>query len=122
MILVDTSVWVDHFRSPNRRLTDYLNDTRVMCHPHVVCELACGNLAKRKTVINLLLSLPQAPEVDPAEILVFIEKRSLSGSGLGLVDVHLLASAELADTPLWTLDKRLDLCARRFGLTTSSNS
>ena len=85
-----------------------------MCHPFVICELACGNIARRKTVLNLLAALPQAPSAATAEILNFIEKRSLSGSGLGLVDMHLLASAELADVPLWTLDKRLNACAHKL--------
>ena len=112
MILVDTSVWINHLRTPSRLLGQLLDLEQVLVHPFVVGELACGNLANRKEIIALLHSLPSAPTVDDDEVLFFIERHKLMGRGLGLVDVHLLASATIGAASLWTADSNLDLAAR----------
>jgi predicted nucleic acid-binding protein len=107
MVLVDTSIWINHFQKGNVHLEKLLLDMEVACHPFIIGELACGNLKSRSEILPLLYSLPQAPSVENDEILHFIERNRLMGSGIGLIDVHLLASALLAHIPLWTSDKRL---------------
>ena len=108
MILVDTSVWIDHLRAMDAALAAALEAGAVVIHPFVVGELACGNLTNRVVVLGLLQDLPQAPVASDGEVLAFIEARALMGRGLGYIDVHLLASAALgADTQLWTRDRRL---------------
>jgi len=108
VILVDTSVWVDHLRSNDPALVSALGKGLVLTHPFVVGELACGNLKNRVEVLALLQDLPAAPVATDAEALAFIEARSLMGRGIGYIDVHLLASAALGgDTLLWTRDLRL---------------
>jgi hypothetical protein len=107
MILVDTSVWVDHLRRGNDRLRSLLHDERVLGHPFVLGELACGNLRNRGRILSLLASLPQAPLAGHAETLGFLESGKLHGKGVGWIDIHLLASARLASASLWTLDRRL---------------
>ncbi len=107
MILVDTSVWVNHLRQSHSTLERLLNDGDVACHPFIVGELACGNLKHRTEILALLNALPAAPEAEHEEVLRFIERYRLMGKGLGYVDMHLLASARLSDVALWTLDKRL---------------
>ncbi|MGH7665013.1 MAG: type II toxin-antitoxin system VapC family toxin [Gemmatimonadaceae bacterium] len=108
MILVDTSVWVDHLRAGDPRLIDALNADAVCTHPFVLGELACGNLRPRHQVLSLLGKLPVVPVASDAEALEFIERRSLMGRGIGYIDVHLLASAVLSGTTrLWTRDRRL---------------
>jgi predicted nucleic acid-binding protein len=116
VVLVDTSVWIDHLRQGLPSLQKLLLETSVMCHPMVIGELACGNLKNRKEVVNLLTSLPQAEHADLDEVLHFIDSRKLAGQGLSLVDAHLLASAVLAHVPLWTLDKVLAKAAQRLHL------
>ena len=107
MILVDTSVWVEHLRKGNPRLAKLLENAEVACHPFVIGELACGNLKNRKRVLTLLQQLPSLPIAEQNEVLEFIEKRELAGAGIGWIDAHLLASVLISDTLLWTLDKRL---------------
>lgn len=116
MVLVDTSVWVDHLRRGNPALRQLLEAEQVVCHAFVLGELACGNLHDRETVLTLLRALPQAPVAEEDEALHLIEARKLSGRGLGWVDVHLLASALLLDGAFWTLDQRLQRAARRLRL------
>ena len=116
MVLVDTSVWIDHLRKTSSRLAGLLNDGEVAIHPFVIGELACGNLTNRKEILSLLHSLPTVQQVENDEILFFIEQHSLAGRGLGLVDVHLLASSKTSEHPLWTKDKRLKASAEEFGL------
>ena len=111
MILVDTSVWVDHLRNGNDTMTELLLKDEVACHPMVIGELACGNLKRRKELLALLHALPTMERVSDDEILFFIEQHSLSGLGLGLVDIHLLASCAISHTALWTLDHRLQRAA-----------
>ena len=116
MILVDTSIWVTHLRRGNSHLKDLLHDERVVCHPFVIGELACGLLDNRKGILSLLQALPQSQQVDDKEILQFIEHNRLTGSGIGLVDVHLLASAMLTNASLWTTDKSLRNASARLGV------
>jgi predicted nucleic acid-binding protein len=107
MVLVDTSLWIDHLQKGNVHLENLLLNMEVACHPFIIGELACGNLKNRSEILSLLHSLPMAPSVENDEILHFIERNKLMGSGLGLIDVHLLASARLAHIQLWTSDKKL---------------
>jgi predicted nucleic acid-binding protein len=108
VILVDTSVWVDHLRSGNATLASELGAGRVLAHPFVIGELACGTLRNRREVLDLLGRLPSVPMATHVEALAFLERRGLMGRGIGFVDVHLLASAALAaPARLWTRDKRL---------------
>ena len=107
MVLVDTSVWVNHLRRGDTQLEKLLLDGEVVCHPFVIGELACGNIKNRSEILALLQALPKAPTIDLAEYLYFIEQNHLSGTGIGFVDVHLLASSKLSGIPLWTNDKRL---------------
>lgn len=117
MILVDTSVWIDHLRIGSPALAEALEHARVLMHPFVLGELACGNLENRNEVLQLLSDLPKAPMASDPEVLTFIERRALMGRGIGYVDVHLLASAVLAGSArLWTRDKRLDAVAAELGV------
>ena len=110
--LVDTSVWVGHFKQRNERLAALLEDGRVVCHPYVVTEVACGTPPNRHAIIALLADLESTPVATPDELLELIERRSLYGLGCGFVDISLLASALLSDqTLIWTLDKRLESMA-----------
>lgn len=107
MVLVDTSIWVSHLRIGDVHLSALLQEEEVLCHPFIVGELACGNIKNRTEVITLLQALPMARMAKNEEVLRFIESHGLMGAGLGLIDVHLLASALLSKTPLWTTDKPL---------------
>jgi predicted nucleic acid-binding protein len=107
MVLIDTSVWIDHFNKGNASLEKLLLDIKVICHPFIVGELACSNLKNRNEILSLLHSLPTAPVLEHAEALYFIESNELMGTGIGLIDVHLLASAHLAHASLWTMDRKL---------------
>lgn len=108
MILVDTSVWIDHLRSGDATLERFLSTGIVLGHPWIVGELALGNLAQRQTVLSLLKALPPAGVATEVEVLGLIDRERLHGRGIGYVDAHLLAATRL--TPgarLWTRDKRL---------------
>jgi predicted nucleic acid-binding protein len=107
MVLVDTSVWISYLRNGNVQLEELLNNGRVMCHPFIIGELACGRLKNRTEVLSLLRSLPVSTQASHLEFLQFIETHKLMGRGLGYVDVHLCASARLSGVPLWTLNKVL---------------
>lgn len=115
-MLVDTSVWINHFRRSSDDLETFLEEGRVSIHPFVIGELACGSLRRRRDVIELLERLPRAPVATDREVMKFIELAGLHGSGLGWVDVHLLASARLANESLWSADRRLRQAAIRLGL------
>ena len=95
MILVDTSVWIDHLHRAEQTLVQALEAGQVLMHPFVVGELACGHLNNRQEVLTLLQALPAAPIASHPEVLGFIERRGLMGRGIGYVDVHLLASVAL---------------------------
>lgn len=116
MILVDTSVWVEHLRSGTIGLETALNDGQVACHPFIIGELACGNLKKRSHILSLLDTLPKAQLADHAEVMQFIETNRLMGRGLGYIDIHLLTSAALTNISLWTLDKKLGKVASLLSL------
>jgi len=107
MILVDTSVWVSHLRDGNTDLANLLNNGKVLCHPLIVGELACGNLKDRALIISFLQLLPMSIEAEHEEVLSFIENNRLMGKGIGYVDVQLIASAVLTGVPIWTFDKKL---------------
>lgn len=117
MILVDTSVWVDHLRIGDPELAALLQDGRVLVHPWVVGELALGQLWGRSEVLGLLQNLPHATVATDLEVLNLIEARHLFGLGIGYVDAHLLAATLLTGAGLWTRDKRLAAAASRLGLT-----
>ncbi len=117
MVIVDTSIWVSHLRKGSSQLEKLLMDAEVICHPFIIGELACGNLKNRNEIISLLQSLPMAPTIDFDEFLFFIDRNHLVGKGVGFVDVHLLASAQLMEVPLWTADKRLQSAAEQLELT-----
>ena len=116
MILVDTSVWVDHLRRGDVKLAELLERGLVIVHPFVIGEIACGGLTNRTSVLELLHDLPMAVVADSDEVLGFVERYGLHGKGIGYVDVHLLASAALTDrAKLWTHDKRLKTAADDLG-------
>jgi predicted nucleic acid-binding protein len=107
MILVDTSVWIEHLRARNDRLRTLLFDEQVLCHPFVVGELACGTLQNREEILTMLKALPEAHLLEHEEVMTFVEARRIYGRGIGWVDAHLLASTLLTECTLWTFDKPL---------------
>ena len=108
MILVDTSVWIDHLRIGDKVLTALLNSGRVLVHPFIVGELALGNLRQRQVILDDLQNLPAANLATDQEVLHFIDRHGLAGRGIGYVDAHLLAATRLTTgSSLWTRDKRL---------------
>ena len=116
MILVDTSVWIDHLRQGDGGLAAALQTGAVGMHPFVVGELACGNLRARAEVLVLLQSLPPIRMASESEVLYFIDTQRLMGRGIGYIDAHLLAASRLADAALWTRDKRLHTVAAELAL------
>ena len=117
MILVDSSVWVDHLRKRDSILVGSLGNRAVLGHPWITGELALGNLRNRAEVIGLLQALPQATVAQDDEVLWLIEQEAVSASGIGYVDAQLLAATRLTpDASLWTRDKRLGAVASRLGL------
>lgn len=116
MILVDTSVWVDHLRRGDARLVDLLERANVVMHPFVVGEIACGSLHDRASILDLLQDLPAVAVAEGDEVLGFIDRHVLHGKGVGYVDVHLLASVALTEgAKIWTRDKKLRLVAEMLG-------
>lgn len=116
MILVDTSVWVDHLRRGDAGLIDLLERSAVLMHAFVVGEIACGSLHDRATLLELLQDLPAATVANPDEVLTFIDRHALHGKGIGYVDAHLLASVALTPgSTLWTRDARLRRLAESLG-------
>lgn len=116
MILVDTSVWVDHLRRGDTRLVDLLERSAVLMHPFVLGEIACGSLNDRVALLELLQDLPAAVLAEGDEVLRFIERYALHGKGIGYVDVHLLASTALTQgARVWTRDKKLRVVAEMLG-------
>jgi len=107
VILVDTSVWIDHFRHGNERLRQLLEAGEVATHPMVLGELACGALVRRAEILRLLGHLPGVPQASDALVMQSIESRQLWGKGIGWIDAHLLTASLLEQVPLWTLDRRL---------------
>ena len=117
MILVDTSVWIDHLRASNPVLVRFLGEGRVLTHPFVISELALGDLRDPLPVLDALREMPQAVRATDDEVLAFTIAKALNGLRLSHVDAHLLVSARLSPgVLLWTLDPVLALVAERFGL------
>jgi predicted nucleic acid-binding protein len=117
MILVDTSIWIDHLHSSEAWLSALLNEALVCTHPMIIGELALGSLRDRQTILRLLSDLPSTPLAAHAEVLRFIEAHVLYGIGLSLVDAHLLAAVRLSSPDrLWTRDRRLRMAAERLGV------
>jgi predicted nucleic acid-binding protein len=116
VILVDSSVWIDHFRRPSAQLAALLASRVVWIHPFVVGELACGHLPRREAVFTAMSALPHAPVVPHDEVLAFVERHRLMARGIGWVDMHLLASTLVAGrVALWSRDKRLAAAAAELG-------
>ena len=112
MILLDTSVWIDHLRRGDAQVVSVLQSGLVLAHPFVVGELACGQLKSRAEILGLLAALPQAKVAQEQEVMFFIERHGLMGRSIGYIDAHLLAATALTeDAQLWTRDKRLDALA-----------
>jgi predicted nucleic acid-binding protein len=115
VILVDTSVWIDHLRSGLTVLSEALERGEVFAHRFVIGELACGNLKDRARVLALLAALPFADEATHEEVMFFIEQQRLMGRGIGYVDAHLLACVTMTEhAQLWTRDKHLRLFATKL--------
>lgn len=107
MILVDTSIWIDHLRKTDLKLFNLLQKGEVCIHPFIVGEIACGNLINRVEIIQLLKALPEVQVASDGEVMQFIENIQLYGKGFGYIDIHLLASSFINKVSLWTKDKRL---------------
>jgi predicted nucleic acid-binding protein len=117
VILVDTSVWIDHLRVGDPQLTVLLEEAQVLAHPWVIGELALGRLSGRSETLGLLNNLPQASIPTEAEVMTLVETQPLFGIGIGYVDAHLLAATLLtADASLWTRDERLAAAAADLGI------
>jgi len=116
MILVDTSVWIAHFRKGGSKLGELLSEALVLAHPFVVGELACGNLRNRARILKDLETLPSAVYATHEEVMGLIEDRELWGLGIGWIDAHLLASALLSNCQFWTMDRRLVRAATAAGV------
>jgi len=116
LVLADTSVWVDHLRTPNPLMSQLAQQERLLTHPYVIGELAMGNLRGREAFIRSLRNMDRAARALDQEVTRLVEENRLYGLGIGWVDAHLLASTMLADDVLlWTHDRRLNTVAARFG-------
>jgi predicted nucleic acid-binding protein len=116
MILVDTSVWVQHLRHVLAPLEELLLAEQVLMHPFVEGEIACGSLRNRRAILHLLGHLPRAAFAEHGEVLSLIERAKLYALGIGWIDAHLLASAMLSRSLIWSLDRRLQAIAKRLKL------
>ena len=116
MILVDTSVWINHFREGNAKLAAILMKGEVAIHEFIIGELACGNFKNYDKILTFLNNLQRADKVTMEEYLVFTRENKLNGIGIGFVDIHLLASSRLSGYPLFTYDKKLATAAKELGL------
>lgn len=114
MVLVDTSVWITHFREGLPHLEQILMNASAGIHPFIIGEIACGHLKNRKEILSLLDELPKMQSIENQEILTFIDQHKLMGSGIGLIDIHILASSILSNAYLWTFDKKLDLISKKL--------
>jgi predicted nucleic acid-binding protein len=115
LILVDTSVWVDHLRKGDAGLIELLDTGQVITHPLIIGEIAMGSLRTRTVVLDSLQRLPRAMLASDEEVLEFVERHKLHGRGVGYVDAHLLASTQISQIAVWTRDKRLAAVAKTFG-------
>lgn len=114
MILVDSSVWIQHLRVGVPKLVDALNFGLVAVHPFVIGELACGTLKARDAILSDLEQLPQIDAAEHAEVITLVERWKLAGSGIAWIDAHLLAAALIAGAELWTLDRTLQKAWERL--------
>lgn len=115
-MLADTSIWVEHLRRGQLGLISLLHRAEVHCHAFIIGELACGSTSRRSEILQLLRRLPSVPIVENEEVMTFVERHHLMGRGVGWVDMHLLASAALANVLFWTTDRRLAVIARSLGV------
>lgn len=111
MILVDSSVWIDHFQSSNGRIAALLESEKVLMHPFVLGEIACGKLQNREEILKLMQALPSVRQAENDEVRILIEQHQLHSRGVGLIEMHLLASCLIDHCTLWTNDKRLNTIA-----------
>ncbi len=116
MILADSSIWIEHFRSPVKEMIELAAKRLLYCHPSVIGELACGNLSERKKTLQFLKELHRAPVARNEDVMEFIEIHKLIGRGIGFIDVQLLASTSMMGGRLWTRDRRLKEAAESLGL------
>jgi len=107
MVLVDTSVWIDHFNRTDEPLQFLLNNYEAAVHPFILGELACGNFKNRKEIVRLLNDMPCSEKISTEEFYLFLEQNRLYGIGLGFVDIHLLASSVLSGCLIYTRDRSL---------------
>jgi predicted nucleic acid-binding protein len=123
MILVDTSIWIDHLHRTEPDLVAVLEEAEVCLHPMIIGELALGSLRDRSAILTMLADLPAVPVATHAEVLQLIESNALYGTGLSLFDAHLLAALRLTEaTKLWTRDRRLHSAARQLGFAATQQS
>lgn len=116
MILVDTSIWIDHFRHGDAELRTIIEDDRLLCHPVVIGELALGSLRERQAVMTFLSAQREAFVATHDEVIMMIDQHSIFSMGIGYTDAHLLASTLLdRRSTLWTRDKRLVAAAQKAG-------
>ena len=111
-VLADTSIWIAHFRTGEKRLMELLELGCVVCHPFIIGELACGSLKNRQELIQLLEALPMVDVLEHSELMGFIESQKLMNMGIGYIDMHLLGSSLLSNIPIWTFDKSLEKVAK----------
>jgi len=116
MILIDSSVWIDHFRSENKLLSTLLMQGAVVMHEFILGELAIGNFKNRKVILSLLDSIPKLSKLTHNEFMYFLEMNSFYGKGVGFIDIHLLGSTKLAGIKFWTMDKKLMNLAKSLNL------
>jgi len=116
MILVDTSVWIDHLHHSDEHLEELLLSNQVCIHPFILGELSCGNVSNRNEVLSLLKTLKRIELALDEEVFILIDDRKLFGKGLGFIDIHLLASAMIHHVPIWTRDKSLLRIAGELGI------
>ena len=116
MILVDTSIWINHFNKSNAGLIGLLNSAKVCIHPFIIGDLSCGNISNRSEILSLLKSLPIIETALDDEVFTLIENKKLYGIGLGFIDVHLLTSALIHDVKIWTTDKSLQKASINLGI------
>jgi predicted nucleic acid-binding protein len=117
MILVDTSVWIDHLRRADLKLSALLERRNILAHPFVIGELALGSLKQRDAILDSLRGLPSALVATDDEVQAFIDRHALFGLGIGYVDAHLLAGTALTvGAQIWTRDRRLNVAADRVGV------
>jgi predicted nucleic acid-binding protein len=117
MILVDTSIWIDHFRRGEPKLSQLLDRGDIVMHPFIIGELLLGNVPRISEMMDDLNTLPKSAVATVDEVMAFVSRRKLGGSGIGYVDAHLLAAAALtSETKIWTRDKRLLTVAQSLSL------